>query len=113
MNDLTDKEILEFSAKSIGVSLWNMTYMDSQNDLYGDGLKWGPLTDSSDTALLMVRLKMLVNVTPEGVSCIAGQVAFKVATSQNPLSDFRRAVATTAALHYVGVGPYVTVKDGK
>jgi hypothetical protein len=59
---MTDRELLEFAAKSVGIWLWwDYEPVDEKEWCYADGGGvWSPLTDDGDALRLAVKLRMTI-----------------------------------------------------
>lgn len=93
---MTDRELLELSAKAAGIELWHedvftkgMTRKVSKNGI----LRWNPMTDDGDALQLAAKLAMCVDFMDGRV--IAGELSEVVIDFED--EDYRLAIVRAAA----------------
>ena len=108
-DDMTDKELLELAAKAAGRLLphGNPALTRPNEELHHDGGNywfwpagdsWNPLTDDGAALRLAVRLRLMMDVTPEATGVQAINVAFcSELHDPDPFAATRRAIVRAAA----------------
>ncbi len=109
---MTDRELLELSAKAADIELWHedvftkgLTQKISQSGI----LCWNPLTDDGDALRLAVKLQMHVNVYPTKTSVTADGVYLERLHDIDSTKATRRAITCAAA--EIGKENHMTDKE--
>ena len=97
---MTDKELLELTAKAAGIEIVKWNSHDSPMIRYDAAINipWNPITDDGDALRLAVKLKMNIDIVEEATG--AGALVYRWCSEVNngdPYAATRRAIVRAAA----------------
>ena len=108
---MTDKELLEFAAKTAGYDFITVEEHDTGDWIAAwkgrESIDWNPLTDDGDAFRLMVQLGMYLNIYTHSMHhtfAAAGGVSAEEPHGDDPEAATRRAIVRAAAEIGKGMG---------